>query len=486
MEFWRTPAFRWTALLGGTLTWRLILFIGPQGSDDLAYSEAAWTLAGGKVPLDQGIHGSRIGYVGCLAFVYALFGAGSFSLILPNLAASLAEVALARVVAREFLDDAGAWIAAALVAILPVHVFFASEAHPDMPAAALTTLSALLFLKAKAADRTGLFLLSGAVLGGAHLVKESAFMGLAALAALGGRARPRFLLAPAGFAAVVAAECLFFWVLSGDPLHRIHGVRVMQTAIMNSEYYVQSIPTFRRLVVDVPAMLLWPGHANYPFFTLLPLLSIAGAVHALRRGDAALRGPMIWAIAVAALLILWPISLVPYRPAMVAFPRIFLPIAVPLAILAASLLRTVPLKVSGAILLVVSLAAVCGSLILHSDGRRESAGARLAWVQTGELPVVSDPRTIQFFRLYDGYSARRPLHSWNQPTPTGPHDRVVNGIWIRNLWNWNRVRPPSGFEDPGVPPTRTELIPGRVRLRPLLRGRLERLPPEELRIYRLP
>src|SRR6185503_2394937 len=170
MRFWQTPAFRWTALLAGALAWRLILFVGAQGSDDLAYSRAAWTVAGGVAPVDQGIHGNRIGYVGLIGALYALFGAGSFSLVLLNLVSSVAEVALARLVAREFLDDEGAWLAAVLVALLPVHVFYATEAHPDLPVAALTTLSALLFLRARKADSAALYLASGLALGSAHLM----------------------------------------------------------------------------------------------------------------------------------------------------------------------------------------------------------------------------------------------------------------------------------------------------------------------------
>lgn len=486
MRFWQAPAFRWTALLGGALAWRLLLFVGPQGSDDLAYSNAAWTVASGRFPLDQGIHGSRVGYVGTIGTIYALFGAGSFSLVLLNLAASMGEVALARLVARRFLDDAGAWLAAALVAVLPVHVFHATEAHPDMPAAALGTLSALFFLRAKDADRAGLFVLSGVALGAAHLMKETAFLGLAALAALGGRPRPRFLLVVGGFAAVVAAESLFFWAVSGDPLFRLRGVGLLQSAIMNSERYLQSAPTFRRLVLDVPAMLFWPGSGNYPYFALLPLLALGGAALAWRRGDGTLRGPMIWALAVTALLTFWPITLFPYRPAMVAFPRIFLVAAVPMTILAASLLRAIPAKAAGGLLVVMALAALGGSLILHADARRESAGARLAWSATRDLPVVADPRTIEFFRLYEGYAAGRLLRLWTAPAPDGPHYRVVNGLWIRNLSTWSGVRPPAGFEAPGVPAIRTESIPGRIRLRSLLRGRIERVGSETLAIYRLP
>jgi len=486
MRFWHSPAFRWGALLGGALAWRLLLFIGAQGSDDLAYSEAARSLARGSFPANPGIHGARLGYVGAIGFFYAVFGAGTFSLVCVNLAASVAEVAMSRIVARVFLDDGAAWLAAALVAILPVHVFHATEAHPDVPAAALTTLSVLLFLRALKSDSIRGFLLSGAALGAAHWMKESAFLGFAALAALGGRPRPRLLVVVAGFVAVVALESALFWAATGDPLYRVHTVRAMQSGIMSGENYLQSTPTFRRLVLDVPRMMFWPGEGSFTFFALLPILAAAGAAWGWKRRDAALRGPFLWGFSLILLLAIWPITLVPYRPAMVAFPRIFLVAAVPMAILAASVCRRLPLKRTVPLFGVVVACALAGALVLHSDGRRESAGARLAHSLTQDLPVVSDPRTVQLLALYDGYSLTRPLKSWIDPAPPGPHYRVVNGVWIRNLWTWDGIRPPAGFEDPGFPPIRAETVAGRIRLRSLLRGRLDRVGDEELRIYRIP
>ena len=486
MRFWHSPAFRWGALIGGALAWRLILFVGAQGSDDLAYSEAAWTISCGAFPANQGIHGARIGYVGIIGALYALFGAGTFSLVCFNLASSLAEVGLTRLVAREYLDDAGAWLAAALVAILPVHVFHATEAHPDVPTAALTTLSVLLFLRALKTDSVRGFLVSGAALGAAHWMKESAFMGLAALALLGGRPRPRALWAVAGFAGMVVLESCLFWAATGDPGYRIRTVRAMQGEIMNAGFYLQSAPTLRRLLLDVPLMFFWVGEGSFVHFALAPTLALVGAVWAWKRGDATLRGPILWAVSLLLLLTFWPIRLVPYRPAMVAFPRIFLVAAVPMAILAASALRRLPARGWAPVFGIVVAAGLAGALVLHSDGRRESAGARLAHPLTQDRPVVSDPRTIQFFRLYDGYFHHRSLVSWKSPTPAEPHYRVVNGVWIRNLRTWSGLHPPEGFGAPGVSPFRTEVIPGRIRLRSLLRGRVERVGTEELRIYRVP
>jgi len=486
MRFWQAPAFRWTALLAGALAWRLILFVGVQGSDDLAYSRAAWTVAEGVAPVDQGIHGNRIGYVGFIGALYALFGAGSFALVFLNLLSSVAEVALTRLVAREFLDDEGAWLAAILVALLPVHVFYATEAHPDLPVAALTTLSALLFLRARKADTVSLYLASGLALGAAHLMKETAFMGLAALAALGGRPRRPYLHALAGFAILVAFEMLFFWAAAGDPLHRLRGSGAAQAQIMNSEFYLRTAPTFRRLVADVPAMFLWIGDGNFAYFALLPLIAVAGAVEAWRRRDGPLRGPACWALGLVALLTFWPVTLLPYRPAMVAFPRIYLVAAVPMAVLAASFLRRIPVKAAAPAFGISALLALGAALLLHDDGRRESAGARITHAATTDRPVVSDPRTIEFLRLYDGYRPGRELRPWDKPAPTTSHYRVVNEIWLRNLKNWNDILPPPGFEDPGVAPYRTETIPGRLRLRSLLRGSLEHVGTEELRIYKLP
>jgi 4-amino-4-deoxy-L-arabinose transferase-like glycosyltransferase len=486
MRFWRFPAFRWGALLGGALVWRLLLFIGAQGSDDLAYSDSAWTVASGSLPIHQGIHGTRIGYVGAIGAFYALFGAGSFSLILLNLTTSVGEVALARLIAREYLDDAGSWLTAFLVAILPVHVFYATEAHPDLPAAALTTCSVLLFLWAKKSDNTGLFVISGVLLGTAHLMKETAFMGLAALAVLGGRPRFKFLLPVAGFATILAAESLLFWTTTGDPLYRLHQVHAMQSEIMHSPYYVETTPTFRRLLIDVPAMFFWPAQGTYLFFAFLPLLALMGVAAARRRRDRTLLCPTVWTLTIAGLLTFWPITLMPYRPAMVAFPRIYLGIAVPMSILASSALRALPQKLSWIVLVTVAAAALGSALLLHADARRESSGARIAHAAIRDLPVVSDPRTIQFLRLYDGYSGRRPLRSWEEPAPSGIHCVVVNDLWIRHLRDWTGTRPPTGFEDPGAAPFLNDVLPGRIRLRTLLQGRVEYIGIDKLRIYRIP
>src|SRR5678815_1253870 len=123
MRFWHSPAFRWGALLGGALAWRLLLFIGPQGSDDGVYSDMAHDVLTGSHRIAADVFSTRLGYIASIAACYGLFGAGPFTLVLPNLVFSLAGIALAFRLAREFTDDAGAWRTAALLAIFPLDVF---------------------------------------------------------------------------------------------------------------------------------------------------------------------------------------------------------------------------------------------------------------------------------------------------------------------------------------------------------------------------
>ena len=127
MRFWHSPAVRWSALLGGALAWRLLLFIGPQGSDDGVYSDMARDVLSGSHRIAADVFSTRMGYIGSIAASYGILGAGPFTLVLPNLVFSLAGIALAFRIAREFTDEAGAWRTAALLAIFPLDVFFATD-----------------------------------------------------------------------------------------------------------------------------------------------------------------------------------------------------------------------------------------------------------------------------------------------------------------------------------------------------------------------
>lgn len=476
----RRRAVGWALLLGGAAAWRLLLFTGPQGSDDLAYSENARALVDGTWSVRPEIFSLRLGYTGPLAVVYAVFGAGPATLVLVNLAASLAEVALARRLARRFLDDAGAWLAAALVAATPLHVHFATEAHPDAPVAALTTAAVLLFLKR-------LPMGAGLALGAAHLMKESAFFGFTALLVLGIRSRRGDLLrAAAAFAAVVAVEAAAYAVGTGDALYRVRAVGLEQAATMSSPMYQAAVPTLRRVLVDVPAMLFLPGAGGWLFFTFLPLAAVAGAVALLASGGRR-RAQVAWPAVLLALLAFWPISLLPYRPAMVAHPRIFLVLVVPLALLAVRGLRALPRPAAVAAALLWIPASLAAAVLLCQDGRRASAGAAAVWPSVrNEAAVASDPRTIAFFRLYDGYRNPGRWIAWTDPPPRGPHVLVVNETWTSILEAWYGLRPPDWAREPAAPPEVERRLAPRRSVRAWLAGRPPADPGARVSVHRRP
>ncbi len=169
------------------------------------------------------------------------------------------------------------------------------------------------------------------LLGAAHLVKESAFFGLAALTAVGGRPRRQDALVPAGFAAVVLLESGFYAAATGDPLFRINAIRTVQTSVMEA-LMTSEISTASRLSGALESMLL-PWGAGFPFFGLGWPAALGGAAMILVKKERALYSPVTWLVATTLLLLFWPITVRPYRPAMMAHPRIFHVALAPMAVL---------------------------------------------------------------------------------------------------------------------------------------------------------
>ncbi len=383
---------------------------------------------------------------------------------------------------REYLDEAGAWLAAAFTALCPLDVFFATEAHTDLPLAVLTAASVLCHLRGRRTGRTLDSLWAGLLLGAAHLVKESAFFGLAALTAVGGRPRRQDALVPAGFAAVVLLESGFYAAATGDPLFRINAIRTVQTSVMEA-LMTSEISTASRLSGALESMLL-PWGAGFPFFGLGWPAALGGAAMILVKKERALYSPVTWLVATTLLLLFWPITVRPYRPAMMAHPRIFHVALAPMAVLAACLARRLPKLPGRATAGLIAAAAIPCAIVVHADGRRYSEGARRAFERLpAGSPVVSDPRTTGLFRIYDGGRQTRQWLSWNDAAPNQPYVRVANDRWISLLRSWYGENPPPSFAAGDARLLEEIQIPGRLSWRPLLAGRIAREPPTAVRLY---
>jgi len=483
MSLARHPGLRWGLLLAGALAWRLLFFVGPQGSDDLVYSELAHALRTGSYHPAPDIFSTRTGYLACIALGYGLFGAGPFTLVLPNLLFSLAGIVLAYHLALEFLDERGAWKAALLVAIAPPDVFLATEAHTDLPLTVLFSGALLLHLRARKSGWIPGVVLAGVVLGVAHLFKESAFFGLVAMAAVAGRPRRIDAWVLAGFAIPLAVESLALGSATGDAFFRFHSVREAQhvnIAALEATSGSGILRAFGGLLEFVD-----PSSQATSFLGPLPVLALVSIGIAWRHSNEPLRSCGLWMLALILLSVFWPITMFPYRPALWNHARIFTIAEVPMIFLTVALLDRLSGRRAVAAWALLALACAGCTGVLYADARRTTEGAR--WAYEGPLRsstgAVSDPRTAALFQLYDGYRPERTWKDWHHPE--GPPLRVANDHMIRSLKLWYGTTPPPGFE-PAGPPVERHQGPGRLRLRPLLVGKVDRIPGDEVRIYRVP
>jgi len=204
----------------------LLFFVaaGYNGTDDHFYIEAAdgWLA---KIPFVGTNHWHlRHPYVLAIAASFAAFGRTEFALMLPTLVAYAAILVLTVYMIRSIADDVAAALAAILVASVPVFVIYARSPFPDEIEVALVLLSLFLFLQGVGRRNIYLFLLSGAVVGIAWLVRASCLplIGLYGILFLIRWRAPRYfyISMAAGFLPFLLGEWVFFWLNTGNPFYR--------------------------------------------------------------------------------------------------------------------------------------------------------------------------------------------------------------------------------------------------------------------------
>lgn len=230
-----TPAIRdlWNLAALGLLTAAALAFAwtGFLGSDDAAYADAArgWLA---RFPFVGTSHWAlRHPLVLPTALSFRLFGVSEASLAAPTVLAFLALVAATYLwLARRLGRDVGL-AAAGLMAVTPLFPATASTASVDIVELLFAVLSLMAFDAAtRAARPVRHLLLAGAL---AALAWQSRETTLALLLAYGvlflfgfgagfGLARRWYWVMAAGFVAVIGAEYLALWSLTGDPLYRLH------------------------------------------------------------------------------------------------------------------------------------------------------------------------------------------------------------------------------------------------------------------------
>lgn len=347
------------ALLALAMAVRLFFYTGFFGSDELTYVESALRIAAGDFTPSSYIGAIRYGLQLPMAGFAALFGPSESALNLWPFLCSMVEVALVATLGRHLVGTRAALIAGLVLAVLPLHVHFAGRLMADAPLALCLTASFLLFWRGQQRDSTQTFLLAGLAAGLSFWVKEVTTLYLAVFLAYPLLFRCwnwKWLWMLGGFALMVGANLLLFFVLTGDPLY------VLRIAGSAAADYAASSGRFAGVANDSAATyyLDYFFLKVYHSWLLGPLALIGLACLWRQRGDAAGSGGRfvaLWAIGLLALFSLLPVSLHPLKliSKQVNYMLMF---AAPLALLAAvfiSRLRGAPLGLALALIVLPSL-----------------------------------------------------------------------------------------------------------------------------------
>lgn len=215
---------------------RLLFFTGLALGDDMVYAPQSMVFALLKGWPPPPYHWfTRIGLTIPTAGAISAFGTSPFVFVLVPFAASLAAVWLSFLVALEVRDLKFAVTVGILHAFYPLEVIFATHLFPDLPVGVLCAGSTIAWWRAVRSGRVHLAVLSGAILGAAFMVRETAVLCGPVFLTLLLYYRPArwaklavSCLLP--FLAVIGAEALLYAMTAGDPLYRWHAILSVNTA----------------------------------------------------------------------------------------------------------------------------------------------------------------------------------------------------------------------------------------------------------------
>jgi dolichyl-phosphate-mannose-protein mannosyltransferase len=214
------------AIICGGIALRVLLFSGYQGGDDTAYIARAFLYSAGDFSVPYSHWGGRILPVGLTALSYGIFGISDKATALFPFLASAVGIIVAYFIGRQVSDKKVALLAAFLVAIFPMEVFFASQLFPYSLLSTLSALTLLVFLKGESTGNAKLFFLAGVVLGLAYLSRVTALYALIffALYAISRQEllNRKYPIMALGLLTILIGEAIIGYLQSGDFLQRFH------------------------------------------------------------------------------------------------------------------------------------------------------------------------------------------------------------------------------------------------------------------------
>jgi len=210
-----------SALLLFALLLRYAFFTGFFGSDDVVYVQMAYGIAQGQWEQSDYIGALRYGVNIPVAFFMMLFGASETAAALWGVITSLGEVALVFAFAQQLWGLRAAVLATLCLAVLPIHVSFATRFTADAPLAFFLTAVLVCTWMAEKRGSAVYYFLAGLAAGGVFWVKDVVFY--IALFVMGvyivvyRRWHSRWLMSAAAALVIILINCLLFWRVHGDP-----------------------------------------------------------------------------------------------------------------------------------------------------------------------------------------------------------------------------------------------------------------------------
>lgn len=359
------------AILALAVLIRQLFFGGPVGSDDVVYlgrtidvGEGLWTAAHYN-------GGLRYGYNLPSGAFWAVFGPGMQSANLFSLVSSLLEIVLVYFFAMNIWGVRAAWIAALIMAFLPMHVLGATAIHADPAAALFISLSVVIFYFAEQTKSRLLYFVCGLSIGYVFWVKELIIVymlifGLYALVYW--RWSNLWFFVGFGGLVMLFGHFAIMWATAGDPFHgfRIYFMQISRDFI-GSYKETEPFYYFRYLLFDV-------RHTGL----LGPLAALAAVVALVRfrsRLDPGLAFVLWWAAGLLVVFSFTPISLAPFQFITKQSNYLNLFFA-PLTLLAAWLLSQWSLRWSLAVLLPLAALSVLLTGLKQQDKRAFVSNSR--------------------------------------------------------------------------------------------------------------
>jgi hypothetical protein len=441
-------------------------FSGTHVSDDLFYRQAARAMNRGTFePRDH--FSGRVAFIVPLALGERIAGGADFVAAVVPGACWIVEVLAIAWIGGVLISSTAGRIAGVLAATAPNALFWSGFAMTDVPASAFMTLSVAFFLRGARSSSLGWACASGVSLGWAWLQRESAILAALAIGAfwLSRRARGRDVLTAAACClGVVLVEAGYFLFAVGDPLGRFH--LATGPSFGAEHFWRHSHSLLERLTYQIPSMLVNPAD---PAFVYSGILFGGALLASVRRR---VTEPLVWFGALFVGILLLPISLSPYRPAVIAHPKNLLALAAPTCLaLGAGLASLRPAWRWGTAGAIVAAHLAFGWVLkFDNDYRLDGARAALEFLRQRGAPCVADERTAFLYEIWDGPGRARTFGD-ERPGDTV----VINEHWLEFMKTEYGKEPPR--VDPGWSREFSRVTPARLRLRPLLAGRFERAGP---------